>query len=149
MWLQQTHLKALFFAVESTIKLASCVMASPWNCYWAQGQTTPHCCFCTDFCQCFLLFLVIDWLDFIDNSTWHLLWLKFVGNWIWALQWKVKCSYHMIRRYTVNYELNRLLTLKDEQYWGTKRVITIFVSKVFKRVLVFWGIFSLVISHHI
>lgn len=56
------------------------VMTSLLNCYWAQGQTTPHRCFCTNFCQCFLLFLVIDWLDFIDNGTWHLLWFEICGQ---------------------------------------------------------------------
>lgn len=75
------------------------IMKLLWNYDWAQGQTTPHCYFCTNKCQCFLLFLLIDWLDFIDNGTWHLLWLKFVGNLISALQWKVKWSYHKIRRY--------------------------------------------------
>lgn len=114
----RTQFKSSIFCCWINIRL---VITSPWNCYWAQGQTTPHCCFCTNFCQCFLLFLLIDWLDFIDNGTWHLLWLKFVGNWIWVLQWKVKCSYRIIRRYTVNYELNRLHMLKGEQYWGTHK----------------------------
>lgn len=128
---QKKKIQSSIFCCWINIRL---VMTSLLNCYWAQGQTTPHRCFCTNFCQCFLLFLVIDWLDFLDNGTWHLLWLKFVGKCIWALQWKVKCSYYWIRRNTVNYELNRLHALKGEQYWGTQRFMTIFVRKVFKRV---------------
>lgn len=33
----------------------------------------------------------------------------------------------MIRRYTVNYELNRLYVLEDEQYWGTQKDLSPFL----------------------
>lgn len=65
LWLQQTNFKSSIFCCQINIRLASRVRTSTWNCYWAQGQTTPHCCFCTNFCQCFL-FSVTDWPDFID-----------------------------------------------------------------------------------
>lgn len=76
-WLHQTTFRALFFCRWISVRP---VTTSPWNSYWAQGRTTPHCCFCTNLCPCFLLFSVFDWLDFVDSGTWHLLWSEICGR---------------------------------------------------------------------
>lgn len=135
--LQQTMLKALFCAENYQTSLPNnAIIIKLWL---SPGPNHTSRYFCTNKCQCFLLFLLIDWLDFFDNGTWHLLWLKFVGNLISALQWKVKWSYHKIRRYKL-----WIKPSTHAQWWailGYTNLLLFFVSKVFKGVLMFWGIF--------
>lgn len=103
-WLQQTDVKSLFSAVDST----SPVTTSPSNRSWAQGQTTPHCCFCTNFLPVFPV-VFGNWLAGF-HWLWHLTFtvirkIFIVGNWIWAFsseEWNAATTWSGDKKQTIN-----------------------------------------------